>query len=213
MSAHPSAAPRRNRATAALLTTALALTIAGCTSQPHTPHSHTPKALTTPTPTAGTDTADAYWFTVTKRFVGGAQWTVDVRPPADPTDALGLGGVGQVEFHGPNSADIVFEMPDHDADAAGYTGTEALAHAATSEVAQRQFSVKHGPVSVTLGSGVPALYMAGLDNTGKNSILVVGMNPETNTFADVMLTSGSATDFMTDEKVMQALVTSFAYER
>ena len=211
-------ASRSSAALAAAAALGLLIVLGGCSSSaagqanmPSTQTTLTPPPETTTPPTdqspsiqAQDPQADGYWFTVTERFAGAAQWHVSVRPPTDPTDTLGLGGVGEIEFDGPNQAKILLESP---IDIGQF---ETVMQELKADVTQRQITLDGAPLPMGLG-GAPAAIGSGLDSFGKHVDLITAMNPSNRTYTDVTLTCAPA-DITTDRAVLQTLLHSFRFE-
>lgn len=210
---------RRNNAILTAGALGLLVFLSGCSSSAkpaaqRTPSPSSPPAAVSSSPTAPTPTsssaaprADGYWFSVTESFVGGAQWKVAERLPQDPTDTIGLNGVGQVEFDGPDKATMVFDAPDNEG------GTSApLAQFMTTAIKSRQIVASAAPQPMTLGAdGAPASYVSGHDSTGDRVILIISKNPSNQLYTDITLTC-SAADLATDRAALQTLLHSFTFQ-
>ncbi|NYI41288.1 hypothetical protein [Demequina lutea] len=164
--------------------------------------SSTPSAVPSPSTQGQDPQADAYWFTVTKRFTGGAQWTVTVRPPIDPT-ALGLDSKGQAEFDGPNQAVILFDYPIP----AQY---DTVMDEINADLTERQITQDSAPQSMGLG-GVPAAIGSGLNSNGMHVDLITARKDKNHDYTDVTLTCAPA-DVTADRAALQDLLHSFRFE-
>ena len=200
----------------------LAIVVGGCSSGAAKAHNPLSTSATIPpsatssaassTPPANTSSstqpdgpqADGYWFTTTERFPGGAQWHLSVRPPTHPTDGLGLGGEGEIQFDGPNQAEILFDSPIH------IGQFETLTQEINADVTTRQIKLDGAPQSMDLG-GAAAAIASGTTSTGKHVDLITAMNPSSHAYTDVTLTCTPA-GLTTDRTVLQALLHSFRFE-
>lgn len=148
--------------------------------------------------------ADGYWFSVTKTFTGGAQWTVTVTPPTDPTDTLGLGGTGQIKFEGPNQAEILFDYPIH------IGQYETVTDEINADLTERQITLDGAPQAMGLG-GVPAAIGSGLNSNGMHVDLITARKDKNHSYTDVTLTCPPA-DVTADRVALQDLLHSFRFE-